>query len=312
MVSLRSCVRNIENIIMNNFLKNWASPIAIIAGILFYKILDLLSFLIPTLLFSMIFVTYCGLSLRDIKFSRMHIVLITLQIMMSLICFFVIVPFNPLTAEAIFICVIAPTAISATVIAAMIGGNTASLALYTLFGNLTTAILLPFLIPLLGITDDLPFLHAFWFILKQLFLMLIFPLILALLLFRFSPGTYQVIRKHQIISFYIWIASFAIVIARSVKFFLAYGGKNIPAVILIIAGSLVVFIIQFWIGRRIGSIYGDRITGGQALGHKNTVLAIWMAQTYMQPLASIAPTAYILWQATFNGYQVWRYNRLNP
>ena len=297
---------------MHNFLKNWATPIAIIAGVLFYKILDQLSFLIPTLLFSMIFVTYCGLSLRDIKFSRIHLVLITLQILMGLICFFVIVPFNSLTAEAIFICVIAPTAISATVIAAMIGGNTASLALYTLFGNLATAILMPFLLPLLGIADDLPFLQAFWFILKQLFLMLIFPLILALLLFRFLPGVYQAIRKHQIISFYIWIASFAIVISRSVRFLLTHGAKNIPVVILIIAGSLAVFVLQIWIGRRIGSIYGDRITGGQALGHKNTVLAIWMAQTYMQPLSSIAPTAYILWQATFNGYQVWRYNRLHP
>ncbi|MFC1839448.1 bile acid:sodium symporter family protein [Thermodesulfobacteriota bacterium] len=297
---------------MNNFLKTWASPIAIIAGILFYKILDPLSFLIPALLFSMIFVTYCGLSLQDIKFSRMHIVLIISQILMSLLCFFIIIPFNSLTAEAIFICVITPTAISATVIAAMIGGNTASLALYTLFGNLVTAVLLPFLLPSLGITEDLPFLQAFWFILKQLFLMLIFPLILALLLFRFFPKAYQTIRDRQSISFYIWIASFAIVIARSVRFFLAHGGKNIPAVILIIGGSLVVFIIQFWIGRRIGSIYGERITGGQALGHKNTVLAIWMAQAYLQPLASIAPTAYILWQAAFNGYQVWQYNRQHP
>lgn len=297
---------------MHNFLKNWASPIAIIAGVLFYEILDPLSFLIPTLLFSMIFVTYCGLSLRDIKFSRMHIILISFQILLGLICFLVIVPFNSLTAEAIFICVIAPTAISATVISAMIGGNTASLALYTLFGNFAVAVLMPFLLPILGITDDLPFLQAFWFILKQLFLMLIFPLILALLLLNFFPKAYQAIRKHQIISFYIWIASFAIVISRSVKFFLAHGGKNIPLVILIIAGSFAVFLMQFWIGRRIGSIYGDRITGGQALGHKNTVLAIWMAQTYLQPLASIAPTAYILWQATFNGYQVWKYNRLNP
>ena len=297
---------------MHNFLKNWASLIAIFAGVLLYKILDPLSFLIPALLFSMIFVTYCGLSLRDIKFSRMHLALITSQILMGLICFFVIVPFNSLTAEAIFICVIAPTAISATVISAMIGGNTASLTLYTLFGNLATAVLLPFLLPSLGITDDLPFLQAFWFILKQLFLMLIFPLILAFLLFRFFPKAYQAIRERQSISFYIWIASFAIVIARSTRFLLAHGGKNIPAVIMIITGSLAVFILQFWLGRRIGSIYGERITGGQALGHKNTVLAIWMAQTYLQPLASIAPTAYILWQAAFNGYQVWRYNRLHP
>jgi BASS family bile acid:Na+ symporter len=222
------------------------------------------------------------------------------------------VSFDSLAAEAVFICIIAPTAISATVIAAMIGGNTASLALYTLFGNLATAVLLPFLLPSLGITNDLPFLQAFWFILKQLFLMLIFPLILALLLFRFFPKTYAAIRKRQIISFYIWIASFAVVISRSVKFFLAHVEENASVLIFIIGGSLAAFILQFWLGRRIGNRYGDRVTGGQALGHKNTVLAIWMAQTYLQPLASIAPTAYILWQATFNGYQVWRFQNRHP
>lgn len=297
---------------MHDFLKKWASPIAIIAGILFFKILDPLSFLIPTLLFSMIFVTYCSLSLQEVKFHRIHIVLITSQIGSGLLVYFIINQFNTLTAEAMLICVIAPTAISATVIAPMIGGNIASLTLYTLLGNLTTAALLPVLLPLLGIATDLPFFQAFWFILKQLFLMLIAPLIGTLVLARYFPVPYHAIRKRQSIAFYIWILSFAIVIARSFNFFLAYGDENIPVVISITAGSLVFCAFQYWLGRRIGNRYGDRITGGQALGHKNTVLAIWMAQSYMHPLASIGPTAYILWQATFNGYQVWRYQRQLP
>lgn len=294
---------------MHNFLKSWASPIAIIAGILFYKILEPLSFLIPALLFSMIFITYCSLSLHEVKFHRMHAVLITSQVISGLFLFYIINHFNSLTAEAILICVLAPTAISATVIAAMIGADTATLTLYTLFGNLITAVLLPVLLPSLGITTDLPFFQSVWFILKQLFMMLIAPLIGALLLARFFPDTYNAIRKRRSLSFYIWIISFAVVIARSVKFFLDYGDDKFPAVISIAAGSLLVCVFQYWLGRRIGARYGDRITGGQALGHKNTVLAIWMAQSYMQPLASIAPTAYILWQAIFNGYQVWQYNR---
>jgi len=297
---------------MLNLLKTWASPIAIISGILFYKILDPLSFLIPTLLFSMIFVTYCSISLGDVKFHRMHIVLITTQHVSGLLVYFLINHFHSLTAEAILICVLAPTAISATVVATMIGGNIATLTLYTLLGNLTTAILLPVLLPSLGITTDLPFFQSFWFILKQLFTMLIAPLIGALLLSRFFPGAYHAIRKRQSISFYIWIISFAIVIARSVKFLLAHGGENIPALISIAAGSLFFCAFQFWLGRKIGARYGDMVSGGQALGHKNTVLAIWIAQSFMQPLASIAPTVYILWQSTFNGYQVWRYHSLHP
>ena len=141
---------------MQNLFKKWASAVAIILGILCYRILDHLSFLIPEMLFSMIFVTCCSLSLGDVKFHRMHFVLISTQIILGLSAYFIIAPISSLTAEAMLICVVAPTAISATVIAAMIGGNIASLTLYTLLGNLTTASLLPVLLPLLGVSADLP------------------------------------------------------------------------------------------------------------------------------------------------------------
>ena len=297
---------------MLNLFKKWASPIAIIMGILSYRILDHLSFLIPTMLFLMIFITYCSLSLREVKFHRMHFVLISTQIVLGLFVYFLIKQFSSLTAEAMLICIMAPTAISATVIAAMIGGNIASLTLYTLLGNLVTALILPFLLPSLGISVNLPYFQSFLFILKQLFLMLIAPLIGTIVLSRYFTKAYNAIRKRQVISFYIWFISFAVVISRSVKFFMAYGKEKLPAVLSIAAGSLLVCVFQYWLGRSIGNRYGARITGGQALGHKNTVLAIWIAQSYLQPLASIAPTAYILWQATYNGYQVWRYQRIHP
>lgn len=297
---------------MLTLFKRWASPIAIILGILCYRILDHLSFIIPALLFLMIFVTYCSLTLREIKFHRMHFLLISTQIILGLFTYFIISRFSSLAAEAMLICLLAPTAISATVVAAMIGGNTASLTLYTLLGNIVTASLLPLLLPSLGISADLPYFVSFLFILKQLFLMLIAPLIAAVILSRFFPRAYKAIRKRQIISFYIWFISFAVVIARSVKFFLDYGEDKLPSVLSIAAGSLTVCIFQYWLGRVIGNRYNEGITGGQALGHKNTVLAIWIAQSYLQPLASIAPTAYILWQATYNGYQVWRYQRTHP
>jgi len=35
-------------------------------------------------------------------------------------------------------------------------------------------------------------------------------------------------------------------------------------------------------------------------------LAIWMAQTYLAPLSSIAPAAYVLWQNLINSWQLWR------
>ena len=46
------------------------------------------------------------------------------------------------------------------------------------------------------------------------------------------------------------------------------------------------------------------ITAGQALGQKNTSLGVWMAQTYLNPMASLGAAAYIIWQNVFNSLQL--------
>ena len=71
-------------------------------------------------------------------------------------------------------------------------------------------------------------------------------------------------------------------------------------------GGLVACVIQFYLGKRIGSRYNDRISAGQALGQKNTVLAIWMAYTYLNPVSSVGPGSYVLWQNMFNSWQLWK------
>ena len=71
-------------------------------------------------------------------------------------------------------------------------------------------------------------------------------------------------------------------------------------------------VIQFYLGKRIGGKYYDRISAGQALGQKNTVLAIWMAYTYLDPLSSVAPGSYVLWQNLFNSWQLWKKRKQQP
>lgn len=51
--------------------------------------------------------------------------------------------------------------------------------------------------------------------------------------------------------------------------------------VLIALAGLAACCVQFYLGKRIGGHYNDRISGGQALGQKNTVLAIWMSYTYL-------------------------------
>jgi BASS family bile acid:Na+ symporter len=36
------------------------------------------------------------------------------------------------------------------------------------------------------------------------------------------------------------------------------------------------------------------------------VLAIWMAFTYLNPLSSLGPGSYVVWQNLVNSYQLWK------
>ncbi len=81
-----------------------------------------------------------------------------------------------------------------------------------------------------------------------------------------------------------------------------------PEIIGLLLGSMVACVVQFAAGRKVGGIFNDKVTGGQCLGQKNTVLAIWLALTYLDPIASIAPAAYVAWHNIANSYQLIHYH----
>lgn len=297
---------------MSNKIDNWTLPLSILAGVLFYKIIEPLSFLIPALLFFMIFITYSALSLREIKIHRMHIVLIGIQVGLSLIVYYVIGFFDSIAGESAMMCVLAPTALTASVVTTILGGDVALVVSYILFSNLSIAFVIPVLLPVLGIKTDLPFFYSFLYIFKQLIPLLTLPFIGTLFLLKFYPKGHKFVRNLNCLTVYLWAISLAIVMARSVKFLLGFDNNNATTLILIIIGSLLLCILQFWVGRRVGYKFSSVVSGGQSLGHKNSVLAIWVAQSYMQPIASIGPAFYVIWQNIFNTYQLWRSRKLKP
>ena len=83
--------------------------------------------------------------------------------------------------------------------------------------------------------------------------------------------------------------------------------EHIWTEVLLAIVALVICLVQFALGHWLGRRYGDESAGGQALGQKNTVLAIWLAQSFLNPLACIAPTAYVVWQNLVNSYQIYKH-----
>lgn len=109
---------------------------------------------------------------------------------------------------------------------------------------------------------------------------MICPFLAAWLLSKCLPKVHQKLLGYHELAFYLWAVSLAIVTAQTL-----YSLLNDPAdgftEIMIAVGALVACCLQFFLGKTIGSVYNDRISGGQALGQKNTILAIWMAHTYL-------------------------------
>ena len=51
--------------------------------------------------------------------------------------------------------------------------------------------------------------------------------------------------------------------------------------------------------------YGDRQFGQPECWSENTVLAIWLTLTWLNPMASVGPAAYVLWQNSINSAQLY-------
>ncbi len=281
-------------------------PAAMIVGGLFHSFLSQLSFITPYLIFSMLFLTYCNLSIRNIRFSPAHFWLILIQVAGSIGVYLLISPFNILLAQAAMICVLAPTATSAPVIARMLKGNVGSLTAYSLLCNTVVAVAAPVFFSFVGSYREMPFSDSFLLIARQVVVLLIAPFALAVIMRRILPVVKTKAALFSNISFVLWSIALTVVTARIVSFILVQDAEDHMLEIMIAGCSMLICAAQFLIGRRIGRKYDDTIACGQGLGQKNTVLAIWMAQTYLHPLSSLGPGTYVLWQNIVNSWQVWR------
>lgn len=286
-------------------IKTLILPLAMLTGALFYNFFHQLAFLVPYLIFSMLFITYCKLSFRDLHFSRLHLWLLLVQIAGCLVVYGILVWFDPVVAQGCLICVLAPTATAAAVVTGMLGGNVARLAAYTLLSSVAVAFAAPVIFTLLGGKPELAFLESVVYIFRQVIPLLVLPCVIAFLLERFLPSVLRTLRKLQIISFYLWAFALTVVTGKTVYFIIHQEQSSEIAQEWWMAGlALVICLVQFAIGRFIGRRFGDPISGGQGLGQKNTILAIWMAQIYLNPLSSIAPASYVLWQNLINSFQL--------
>lgn len=287
-------------------LRTYALPIAMIAGFVAHELATSMAFLTPYLLFAMLLVSYCKLDIRSLRITPMYLWMLAVQFVLAWVVYGLVSLYDPIVAQGAFICLFCPTATSAPVVAAMLGGNLSLLVGYSLLCNMLVAFTAPIFFSLIGVHTELAFFDSVMIICKQVLPLLLLPLLLAVLMQRYAPRLHNAVRNRPSISFYLWVVALFIVVGKSVGFVMKQPLSSLPQEIALALLALVCCVAQFVIGRKIGARYGDRVSGAQGLGQKNTVLAIWMALTYLHPIASIAPASYVIWQNIINSGQIMR------
>ena len=294
-------------------IKPWMLPIAMLGGILFHNALAKIAFITPYLIFTMLCITFCKVKPSEFKVTRLSWFLLIVQIGGALGAYYAIAPFNTIVAQGIMICFLCPTASAAPVVTGMLGGSVARVTTFSVISNIAVALLAPLLFSKYGVptSGSNTLVEAQLSILQRVAPLLIIPLIIAYLLRKIAPKVANTIATHQGISFYLWAIALFIVVGRAISFVISEPSDEIPTMIALAVGAAIACCIQFWAGRKIGYLCGDKVAGAQGLGQKNTILAIWLALTWLHPLASVGPAAYIAWQNIINSAQLYKATKQN-
>lgn len=307
-------------------LKDWTLPISMLVGSVCYVvftrcdwampakpyIVDCIPYLLPTLIFLMLFLSYCKIDPKELRPRRWHLILVLIQLAETLLAAWWCITHHdsawlPL-GEALLAVFVAPMAAVGAVVTQKIGGNPATATTYTVISSLFTALVVPSVYPLVESGIGVTFFELFSRILSRVFPTIIFPLFLALLLRQFVPRVHQwVSREAKDKSFYLWAICTMVNTAQIIRCIVSSAGAaQILWWIVVIVGIVVG--LQFYVGKQIGSRYDDRIAAGQGLAQKNTVLSIWIAMTFLSPTAAIGPGVCLLWQNIVNSWQIWMHN----
>ena len=320
---------------LRTFFDSNALWLSMLIGALCYKWLLPLAPILPWLIFFMLFFTFCKVNPLDLRLHKWHWVVLFVQITLSLAAYAAVylLTGSRFMAQGLMLCFIMPTATAAPIIAGKMGGSIQNLTTFTLLSNFATAIIVPTVFPIVNPLAEKAFWPAFLLILSRIAPLLLGPFFSAWglrLIYKYRTKKEFVLPvKLAVIPFYLWVCSITVLSAVVTQTVILNFQSQVTNMLILLACSFFACLLQFGLGKYIGykmpavskgRDYQDvlinpaaapktmagvsRITAGQAFGQKNTSLGVWMANTYLDPLASLGAAAYIIWQNLFNSVQL--------
>ncbi len=292
-------------------IKPFVLPVAIVLGLIFHDLCDKMSVIIPYLIFAILILTFSTTELRRLRFERLDLWLMLFQIVatVALYVLFKVITGSDAISEGMMLGALCPVASSVTVIAGMLGAKRRNTVTYTIVGNLLICVLAPVMFVFIGDNGYMGLTDAFFSIFGRIATVIGLPFFVMLLMQLWARPAARYLSKYNGLSFYMWAITLLLVLGQTIDFIFLHGEGNWDVIVILAIGAIVICPVQFYIGRIIGSKYGDDIAGQQLLGQKNTAMGIWMANTYLNPLASSFLAFYSIGQNFLNSWQIWQHEK---
>ncbi len=269
---------------------------------------------LPVCMFLVLFTTFCKVNFRKLLPVRWHLWMMVIQLTLVVLLVWVVNSMNVggqslILLESILVCIICPCASATAVVTEKLGGSLEETSSFTFIANIFSAFLISFFFPLLPQQtggEVLSFLPLFLKILWRVSCVLMLPMLIGFIMQHVFPRLNRYILSIPDISFILWGLALTIISATTAKN-INDSLSSIPLHFLftIAVISLLVCLTQFAIGRFVGRHLGKAVDCGQALGQKNTTIAIWVTTIFLHPLASVGPGCYILWQNLVNSFELY-------
>ena len=280
------------------------------AGNTFGPIIDTI---FPMMVFCTLFSTFCRVDFHQMRPHRWQFGVLLTQLMLVALNVWLIFCvegnlWQKILWESVLTCIIGPAATAAPVVTARIGGNINTMTAFVVLSSFTSALMIPAVFPLLERGAGLNFWTAFLIILQKLAAVLVLPMILGWFMQHYAKRLCQKIVSNPDLSFYLWSAQLSVTSGVTVRN-IVHSDAGLSLLLMIALLSLILCFVLFLIGRSVGRNLGDEINSGQASFQKNTALSIWVAYTYLNPMASVGAGCYVLWQNIINSVEIWEYRK---
>ncbi len=270
-------------------MKSWLPLVAMLLGACVPQA-SVLTFSIRYSVMLMLFMSFLGVRPRWELFRWGHLWLLLANVTMAVGLYGLFRLILPEYALLAFLCGIMPSAAVGPVIAGLLGRSVGFVTLALLLSNLGMALVIPFLLPLLGVEDiSLSTID----LIGSVSVTVLLPMLLSQVLRISSSRAVAFLLKARNLTFWLFMLNVFLAMAKASDYLLHESQAGWLALLSILAVVVLITALNFGAGWLLESP-AFRPETSLALGRKNTMFGVWLAVTFLPPLTVLGPIAYVI------------------